>query len=437
MPTPTPMACDFMMERAQPRRGDSGRCRYLSLQSHFREDHGLWRRHCDFAMRLAEFIDLELDVARLPFLLFLGACGAATLTAPAGAQQTVWPDEGPRTWAPRPTVAAITANDLRTRLYQFADDSMMGRRIGEPGNYKGTEYIAREFKRLGLKPAGDNGTYFQDLPLRAEGFDSASSRLIVAGARRSYRTDWVPDRADGDERHRRQGRSQRTCRRCSPAAGATRRSRSTPRCSEVRSRSSSPRRRRRVSDRRPRCGARSCAAIRCRTSSARRRRRGRSGARADSAAPGRRRSGARRRSRRAWPRTLARAARRRRRRLDHRTARFRPRATVATPRSSAGGDAARRPAACGTARRRGDLRRGRGEVVRQAGRPAHRRHSRQPVTAHWSYDWRMSQTPARNVIAILPGSDPARAGEYVLRRRAQRSRRRQRRRPSITTRCAR
>jgi hypothetical protein len=38
----------------------------------------------------------------------------------------------------------------------------------------------------------------------------------------------------------------------------------------------------------------------------------------------------------------------------------------------------------------------------------------QPVTAHWNYEWHMSATPGRNVIAILPGSDPARAGEYVL-----------------------
>ena len=81
-----------------------------------------------------------------------------------GAVRPVWPDEGPRTWKPRPTVADITANDLRTRLYQFADDSMLGRRIGEPGNAKGTAYIAREFQRLGLKPAGENATYFQNLP---------------------------------------------------------------------------------------------------------------------------------------------------------------------------------------------------------------------------------------------------------------------------------
>jgi Zn-dependent M28 family amino/carboxypeptidase len=38
----------------------------------------------------------------------------------------------------------------------------------------------------------------------------------------------------------------------------------------------------------------------------------------------------------------------------------------------------------------------------------------QPVTTHWTYEFHKSATPARNVIAIRPGSDPARAGEYVL-----------------------
>src|SRR3954464_11603994 len=95
--------------------------------------------------------------------------------APAAPAKTVWPDEGPMKWAPRPTVTDITANDLRTRLYGFADDSMAGRRIGEPGNYKGTEYIAREFARLGLKPGGDNGTYFQTLPFGPNVFSLAAS----------------------------------------------------------------------------------------------------------------------------------------------------------------------------------------------------------------------------------------------------------------------
>jgi hypothetical protein len=108
------------------------------------------------------------------------------------ADRRVWPDEGPATWTERKTVPAITANDLRTRLYQFADDSMMGRRIGEPGNYKGTEYIANEFKRMGLKPLGENGTYFQTLPFGPLGFDSTKAKFMIAGEAAAQKSDWVP-----------------------------------------------------------------------------------------------------------------------------------------------------------------------------------------------------------------------------------------------------
>jgi hypothetical protein len=143
--------------------------------------------------------------------LALGACVAGTAAAQApvtkdapsrgaavrGGGPTVWPDEGPRTWTARATVPAITANDLRTRLYQFADDSMRGRRIGEPGNLAGTEYIAREFQRLGLKPAGDGGTYFQVLPFGPAGYDRAASRLTVAGAALEPGREWIPTAPTG------------------------------------------------------------------------------------------------------------------------------------------------------------------------------------------------------------------------------------------------
>ncbi len=131
---------------------------------------------------------------------FVVFTAALTLTGAAEAQRatkTVWPDEGPKTWAPRRTSKDITANDLRTRLYGFADDSMAGRRIGELGNFKGTDYIAREFKRLGLKPAGDNRTYFQDLAFGPVVFDSATSRLIVNGAGLKGKTEWIPMTPNG------------------------------------------------------------------------------------------------------------------------------------------------------------------------------------------------------------------------------------------------
>ena len=125
--------------------------------------------------------------------LTVGTAGSLSAQSrSAGADRPVWPDEGPRTWAPRPTEPAITANDLRTRLYQFSDDSMQGRRIGERGNWVGTEYIAREFARLGLKPAGENGTYFQTLPFGAMAVNPAAAHLTVGGRALAATTDWVP-----------------------------------------------------------------------------------------------------------------------------------------------------------------------------------------------------------------------------------------------------
>jgi hypothetical protein len=119
--------------------------------------------------------------------------GRANTTTGRPAAGAVWPDENsPLKWAPRPTVKAITANDLRTRLYGIADDSMQGRRVGEPGNFKTTAYIAREFQRLGLKPLGDSGTYFQNLPWGPTGVDSATARLAIGATALAPRRDWFP-----------------------------------------------------------------------------------------------------------------------------------------------------------------------------------------------------------------------------------------------------
>jgi hypothetical protein len=91
---------------------------------------------------------------------------------------------------PRPTTAAITAQDLMTRLYIFADDSLMGRDVGTEGHYKATEYLAREAKRMGLVPAGDSGTYFQTLPLRTRRVDNMSA-LVAGGRSLTFRTEWA------------------------------------------------------------------------------------------------------------------------------------------------------------------------------------------------------------------------------------------------------
>ncbi len=62
------------------------------------------------------------------------------------------------------TTSDITTKDLEYRLKIIADDSMMGRESGSKGDYTAAEYIASEFRRLGLEPAGEGGTYFQTVP---------------------------------------------------------------------------------------------------------------------------------------------------------------------------------------------------------------------------------------------------------------------------------
>ena len=83
--------------------------------------------------------------------------------------------------AQRPTThPAITPADLSTRLYLIADDSMQGRESGSLGDWKTAEYVASEFQRLGLEPAGENGSWFQTVPFVV--FRPDSLTRIVAGS---------------------------------------------------------------------------------------------------------------------------------------------------------------------------------------------------------------------------------------------------------------
>ena len=76
---------------------------------------------------------------------------------------------------PGRTQTAITPADLMTRLYLYSDDSMMGRLTGTEYNLKATAYIASEAKLMGLQPAGDSGGYFQNVPLVKRQLDPNAS----------------------------------------------------------------------------------------------------------------------------------------------------------------------------------------------------------------------------------------------------------------------
>jgi hypothetical protein len=91
--------------------------------------------------------------------------------------------------AAQATTAAITAQDLRRRLFALANDSMGGRRSGSIGDFKAAEYVAAEFRRFGLQPAGEGGTWFQTVPFFIA--QPAGAALSVGVATLTWGTDFV------------------------------------------------------------------------------------------------------------------------------------------------------------------------------------------------------------------------------------------------------
>jgi hypothetical protein len=125
--------------------------------------------------------------------LAAGAALALAVVSPALAQAPrTAPGEGPARHTARPTAAAITRQDAMSRLYVLADDSMMGRDAGTRGNVMGTDYIAAEARRIGLRPAGDNGTFFQTIPLVRRSVDPASTLTPQGGNALRLGGDFVP-----------------------------------------------------------------------------------------------------------------------------------------------------------------------------------------------------------------------------------------------------
>lgn len=86
--------------------------------------------------------------------LVLGACApeapsAAPVAAPPASTATGLP--------------AASAENIRADMEFLASDDLEGREAGTPGYDLAADYVAEQFAEIGLKPAGDAGTYFQNI----------------------------------------------------------------------------------------------------------------------------------------------------------------------------------------------------------------------------------------------------------------------------------
>ncbi len=85
----------------------------------------------------------------------------------------------------------------------LASDEFGGRGPGQEGIEKAADYIVKHFKQLGLKPAGDDGTFLQAFEVaKGRTIDIEAAQLKLAGADSKWQVkqDWTPltQSADAD-----------------------------------------------------------------------------------------------------------------------------------------------------------------------------------------------------------------------------------------------
>ena len=73
----------------------------------------------------------------------------------------------------------INPEHIRAEVKLLASDSFEGRGTGQRGGELATEYIATQFQLAGLKPAGDNGSYIQKVPMAGVTTQNETSMFVT------------------------------------------------------------------------------------------------------------------------------------------------------------------------------------------------------------------------------------------------------------------
>ena len=109
--------------------------------------------------------------------------------APAAAPEAATPPAAAHTFT-----ADITEADFADMVKALSSDEFEGRAPGSVGEEKTTAYLEAQMKRIGLQP-GNNGSYFQDVPMVETTADEAATTLSLttsAGKRDlKFGTDYV------------------------------------------------------------------------------------------------------------------------------------------------------------------------------------------------------------------------------------------------------
>ncbi|MDH5829061.1 M28 family peptidase [Luteimonas sp. M1R5S18] len=122
-----------------------------------------------------------LRSACLPLLcgLLLAACQRdAAPPAPAAPAEPAADAAAPPATPPPPNDTAA-GQRIEADVRALADDAMEGRRTGTPGFDRAANYVASQFEAIGLAPAGDDGSWFQAVPLLQATVQFDGARLDI------------------------------------------------------------------------------------------------------------------------------------------------------------------------------------------------------------------------------------------------------------------
>jgi Zn-dependent M28 family amino/carboxypeptidase len=87
----------------------------------------------------------------------------------------------------------ISGERIRAHVKFLGSDLLEGRGVGARGGDLATEYIATQFALAGAKPAGDNGTYFQNFTLIGADPQPTSRLTAVSSDGKTIEFQWLDD----------------------------------------------------------------------------------------------------------------------------------------------------------------------------------------------------------------------------------------------------
>ncbi|MBJ6985728.1 M28 family metallopeptidase [Luteimonas sp. MC1750] len=130
-------------------------------------------------------------VPSLAVAMALAACSGEPASAPATADTAA---AAPATASAHSFSPELSKDDFAEMVKTLSSDEFEGRAPGAPGGEKTVEYIKAQYERIGLEPGGENGTFFQTVPMvETTADESTVLRLDVAGKQSelAFGTDMV------------------------------------------------------------------------------------------------------------------------------------------------------------------------------------------------------------------------------------------------------